>query len=260
MVEIFGRGLDSRRGGRKVHMRSLAKLDPHHDHWASLLAAALVRKWHDTCSFSVIGRRHLEAALSGDRPMLPTTWHFAFPAVIYFFRDLNGMLMVSRSRDGEWIARVLHHLGYRTARGSAGTGKGGASALRAMLKHLQRGFPAGLIADGSRGPARVAQEGILLVARLSGRPILPLSMAARPCWRFRSWDRTVLAKPFSRVVMAFGPPVGIHREASPEESEAKRVELENRLNDLTARAEADLETGKKTGTIRKPHLALSKGG
>jgi len=71
MVEIFGRGLDSRRGGRKVHMRSLAKLDPHHDHWASLLAAALVRKWHDTCSFSVIGRRHLEAALSGDRPMLP---------------------------------------------------------------------------------------------------------------------------------------------------------------------------------------------
>jgi lysophospholipid acyltransferase (LPLAT)-like uncharacterized protein len=84
----------------------------------------------------------------------------------------------------------------------------------------------------------VAQKGILLLARYSGAPLLPVSIAAHPCWRFRSWDRTVLAKPFSRVVVAFGPPIWVGRQVTSDELEYQRQELEDTLNGLTELAEA----------------------
>jgi hypothetical protein len=95
----------------------------------------------------------------------------------------------------------------------------------------------GLIADGSRGPARKAQEGVLLLARHTQAPLVPVSMAAYPCWRFRSWDRTVLARPFSRLVYGFGPPLRVEKDAGPTRMEEKRQELERILNELTAECE-----------------------
>ncbi len=176
--------------------------------------------------------------MAADGPALFACWHFAYPAVVYYFRDRGGMLMVSRSRDGEWAARVVKLLGYEVFRGSPG--KGGATALRRIISELQNGPGCGLIADGSQGPALKAQKGILLLARYSGAPLVPFSTAADPCWRFRSWDRTLLAKPFSHVVFAFGPPIHVARDASAEEMEQKRVELENSLNALTRKAEEAL--------------------
>ena len=66
---------------------------------------------------------------------------------------------------------------------------------------------------------------------------MPVSMAADPCWRFRSWDRTVLAKPFSQIVMAIGPPMWIERDISSAQLEGARLDLETRLNQLTYAAE-----------------------
>ena len=175
------------------------------------LIAALFRALHRTCKFTILGREHEEAVRSSGRPIIPTTWHFAFPAVIYHFRDENGLLMVSRSRDGEWTSRILKHLGYRCFRGSPG--KGGSTALKQLISHIQGSFGGGFIADGSQGPPRIAQKGILLLARYSGLPLLPLSMAADPCWRFRSWDRTVLAKPFRRSYWHLGRRYGLRETA-----------------------------------------------
>jgi len=199
-----------------------------------LLAGAL-RLLHRTCRLTVLGREHMEELERRGEPALCTTWHFAFPAMVDFFRARDAVLMVSRSRDGEVVARALTHLGYQVARGSPG--KGGAQALRSMLTYVTTGHHAGLIADGSQGPARVAQKGILLLARYSGAPLLPVSMAAHPCWRFRSWDRTVLAKPFSRLVLALGKPIWVDRQVSSEELELLRQDLENALNRLTELAE-----------------------
>jgi len=199
-----------------------------------VLAGAL-RLLHSTCRLTVLGREHMEELERRGEPALCTTWHFAFPAIVDFFRDRGAVLMVSRSRDGEVVARALTHLGYQVARGSPG--KGGAQALRAMLTYVTKRHHAGLIADGSQGPACVAQKGILLLARYSGAPLLPVSMAAHPCWRFRSWDRTVLPKPFSRVVVAMGPPIWVGRQVTSDELEKQRQELENALNGLTALAE-----------------------
>jgi lysophospholipid acyltransferase (LPLAT)-like uncharacterized protein len=199
------------------------------------LAATLFRLHHRTCKFTILGGEHEAFALHCDGPALTTTWHFAFPAFVYRFRDCSALTMVSRSRDGEWVARVMQHLGYRCFRGSPG--KGGSTALKQLISHIKGTRGGGFIADGSQGPPRIAQKGILLLARYSGAPLVPLSMAADPRWRFPSWDRTVLAKPFSNIVMAFGPPIWIDRDITASELECARRDLEKTLNDLTEQAE-----------------------
>lgn len=209
------------------------------------LAAAIIRLHHGTCKFTILGKEHEEAALSLGGPTLMTSWHFAFPAPIYYYRDRNALVMVSRSRDGEWAARVLEHLGYRCFRGSPG--KGGSVALKQLISHIKGTAGGALVADGSQGPPRIAQKGILLLARYSGAPLVPVSMAAEPCWRFRSWDRTVLAKPFSKIVLAFGQPMLIERDISAVQLEQARVALETSLNRLTEQAE---EAVKKIGRSR----------
>lgn len=197
-----------------------------------------MRMLHASCHFTILGREYEDSAAATGAPIIYTAWHFAFPAVIYHLRDRRGMVMVSRSRDGERVARVLKHLGYESARGSSN--KGGSSALRQVISHLKKGNPGGFIADGSQGPALVAQKGILILARHTQAPLVPVSMAASPCWRFRSWDRTVLAKPFSRIALAYGPPMFVPAKASEEELEAMRLDLEKSLNRLTSQCRSFL--------------------
>jgi lysophospholipid acyltransferase (LPLAT)-like uncharacterized protein len=199
------------------------------------LLAKFMCLWHDTCRISLLGEEHLDSMVRLGKPVLLTTWHFAFPIIVYFFRRRNAAIMVSRSRDGEWIARVLNHLGYQIARGSPG--KGGAQALREMLTRVQSGSHAGLLADGSQGPPRVAQKGILLLARYAQAPLLPVSAAAHPCYRFHSWDRTLLAQPFGHIALACGPPIWVDRQVSSAGMEEIRQDLENSLNHLTRMAE-----------------------
>lgn len=205
----------------------------HPDRFKSLpyFAALLFRFYHRTCQFTIVGKEYEQEALNSGGPILLTAWHFAFPAVIYHNRDRNGLLMVSRSRDGEWAARVLSHLGYRCFRGSPG--KGGSIALKQLINHIHDGVAGGFIADGSQGPPRIAQKGILVLARYTQAPLIPVSMAANPCFRFPSWDKTVLAKPFARVVLAYGAPIRVPREASADEMEKLRLHLEESLNSLT---------------------------
>ncbi len=93
------------------------------------------------------------------------------------------------------------------------------------------------MADGSQGPAQVAQKGLLLLAMYSGYPIVPVSIAANRCWRFRTWDKTLLPKPFARVTISWGPMIRVERGASSAEIEEYRVQLERTLNEITLQAE-----------------------
>ncbi|MEN6437366.1 MAG: lysophospholipid acyltransferase family protein [Syntrophobacter sp.] len=198
-------------------------------------AAAALRLLHGTCRFTFIGMEYLESALSENNTVIAAFWHFAFPAVVYYFRDHNLLTIVSPSKDGEVAAGLVKGLGYTPFRGSPG--KGGAKALRQFISALDRCRGGGFPVDGSQGPARIAQKGIPVLAMHARSPILPVSMAANPCWRLRSWDRTVIAKPFSRVVMAFGPLMRIERGVSHEQLEEYRIGLGRRLNALSDLAE-----------------------
>lgn len=201
-------------------------------------AAKLFRLLHGSCEFTILGKEYEEELVAWPGPALVTTWHFSNLAVLYHFADRDAVVMVSKSADGEWSARMLKFLGYRTARGSSG--RGGGMALRQMISLVKAGSKVGLVADGSRGPARIVQKGGLFLARHTGARMYPVSMAAKPCWRFPSWDRTVLVRPFSKVVMAFGPPIEVERDATPERLEERRLELERELNRLGTECEVYL--------------------
>ena len=158
------------------------------------LAAMLLRLLHRSCHFTILGQEHEEALIASVGPKIVTCWHFAFPAVIYRYRDLNIVTMVSGSRDGELATRVLDHFGVRCFRGSSG--KGGSKALLGLIDTLGSAIGGGFIADGSQGPPRIAQKGILLLARYTGAPILPMSMPQAPAGGFGAGTAPCWSNPF----------------------------------------------------------------
>lgn len=197
----------------------------------------LLKGIHLTCRHYTINDAIEKELLNGNKPILYTTWHFAFPAMSYFFSryfriypGIRGVIMVSASQDGELVARVLERLGFAIIRGSSH--RRGVEALSKMIKYVKQGYHAGLMADGSQGPPRKAQKGILLLSKYTGSPIMPVIFSAKPRLTFPSWDKTQLCLPFGKLVTAFGKPILVHRETPKNELETFRILLENQLNEL----------------------------
>jgi hypothetical protein len=147
-------------------------------------------------------------------------------------------MLISMHRDGELIARAIGYFGHGTVRGSAakpGSNKerGGAAALRGMLKTLKGNGYVGITPDGPRGPRMRATDGIVTVARVSGVPILPCSFSAKSRIVFNTWDRFVLPLPFSRGVIVWGEPIFVAREADGPALETARMTIEAGLTAVT---------------------------
>src|SRR3954469_5872330 len=113
--------------------------------------------------------------------------------------------MASENFDGQWIARIIERLGTRTVAGS--TSRGGARALIAMKREIEKGSPAAFALDGPRGPARLAQPGAVWLAGAPGSPPFPVHAEASRSWTVHSWDLTMVPKPFSTVALVIGAPL-----------------------------------------------------
>lgn len=103
--------------------------------------------------------------------------------------------------------------------------------MKGMVKAVREGLNAAIVADGSKGPARKVQSGAILLASSTGAPIVPVMWAVDKYSAFRSWDRTVLPKPFSRIEFIYGEPIYIPKKMEAGELEKYRVEVENKLNE-----------------------------
>jgi hypothetical protein len=147
-------------------------------------------------------------------------------------------IMNSRHRDGEIATRTLARWGIHSVRGSAS--RGGARAFLQLVRAFREGYDLAVVPDGPRGPRYVAKLGVLHLARTTGAFIYPVSYAASRAWQLRSWDRLIIPKPFARLTYAVGEPLHVPREATDDDLEALRAQLEQRLNDVTATAEADV--------------------
>ena len=198
------------------------------------ITAGAIRLLHRSCRFEIVGEENLRRAYEIEMPKIAAFWHFAFPTLIYFFRDKGYLTIVSRSRDGEFAAKMSQGLGFSPFRGSPK--KGGASALKGMISAFKACPGGGFVADGSQGPAQIAQKGLLILAMYSGSPIVPISVAATRCWRLPTWDKTVIPMPFSKVLVSFGPMIWVERSASSAEVDKFRLQLEVSLNEMTALA------------------------
>ncbi len=145
-------------------------------------------------------------------PVLVAIWHekILFLPTLAPQGLLDGMcVMISRSRDGEYISDLVARFHLRAVRGSSGAGHGGAQAVLQLLEAMKQGLSPILTVDGPRGPRHCVQPGILLLAEKTGAPILPVTLTAPRHWCFKSWDRTQFPVPFSRVTLHFGAPIAM---------------------------------------------------
>ena len=194
-----------------------------------------MRGYLRTCKVElVVSQEVLDLAVSG-RPILYTTWHchLLFPLFYgrHYYEHLPPLVvMASPSRDGEFISQVARGMGFIVCPGSRR--KGGVQALQKMSAYFREGHSGGLIADGSRGPAREAQKGVLFLAREAQVPIIPLAVAASRKLTFNSWDRFQLPLPCSRLALLAGDPLWVRPEDRGPALERRRLDLEARLNRL----------------------------
>lgn len=194
--------------------------------------AFLVRLIGPTLRRTIINYE-IEQAISVREPTILAFWHGHLFYFAWHYRDRAIPVMMSRSADGEIVARVCDSLGFLPVRGSSS--RGGSKAFRTVLRYiLEEGRHTGITPDGPRGPRHRVQRGVIDLARASGAPILPGSFAASPRVVFKSWDRFVLPLPFSRVAVVFGETM---RVAPDEDLEAARLKLEERLETITRQAE-----------------------
>jgi lysophospholipid acyltransferase (LPLAT)-like uncharacterized protein len=177
----------------------------------------------------------IEQTVSREGSTILAAWHGHLFYFAYHYRDQAIPVVVSRSTDGEIIARIMGSLGFLPVRGSSS--KGGTAAFREVLGYIKEGRHMGITPDGPRGPRCKVQRGVIDLARSSGAPILPGSFAAWPRVVIGSWDRFVVPLPFSRMVVVFGETL---RVGPDDDLEAACQTLEERLNDITRQAEAAL--------------------
>jgi lysophospholipid acyltransferase (LPLAT)-like uncharacterized protein len=159
-------------------------------------------------------------------------WHSRILFVGYFFKGWRGAALVSSSKDGEFIARVLQKQGYETIRGSSS--RGGLRALANMIKYLkEKKRPGAIIPDGPRGPRFKVQPGIITLAKKTGYPVVPVSYSAKKIKIFKSWDRFILPFPFTTCRLIYGDPVYVASDADKEEENRCKNRLEKELNRIT---------------------------
>lgn len=194
----------------------------------------LIRIWFSTCRLRVHGQEYMDQIKATKNPAIASFWHYGVLYVLYFFRKESGVAMVSASRDGEYISRIVEKLGNETVRGSRK--KGGMQAVIKLIRAVRAGKNAILVADGSQGPPRIVQAGSLILASKTGVPVLPLSWSCNRYKRFGSWDGTALPLPFSKVDFFYGEPLFVPPELQDEQLEEYRLELEKRLNVLYTKA------------------------
>ncbi len=177
-------------------------------------------------------------------------WHGRLMMMPYGWKERRGLgfkalppvvhMMISHHRDGALISKTIRHLGVPTV--AANNKKGGLAALREMKRKTDRGEWVAMTPDGPRGPRMRAKSGAIKLAQLSGKALLPASVGMSRGRILGSWDRFLLAWPFSRGYILVGEPVRVARNASEADLEVARKALEDSLNALTA--EADRRCGR----------------
>ena len=205
---------------------------------------------HAALTFIYRTNRHLAdsddmaATVAGKTPVIVALWHGQ--QLLASFVTPEGervAAVVSRSADAEINARVLQKAGVHVIRGSGGreraetARKGGVQALKGMADALARGLNVVTIADISKGTPRQAGRGIVTLAKLSGRPIIPMAIATSRYYVVKkSWDKTTINLPFGKACLKLGDPIYVPQDASDADLESFRTRVTDELNSVTERA------------------------
>ncbi|MGB5245221.1 MAG: DUF374 domain-containing protein [Woeseia sp.] len=238
--------LDRRRSGASKRRMTLGR---RLYYWAGLpVLKGLSRLlWWTYRKNYVIGADVAERLVSNDRVYAPVYWHQHTFCCLNIMRDwlqrgFKAGFIISASVDGDVPARIARSWGATVVRGSAKHTN--ALAMRDIQQAMKSGVSIVSAADGPLGPCYAFKPGVVLMARIGGAPLVPISCAADRAWYLPRWDNFQLPKPFARVAIAVGEPLEVPRSTPVEQLESVRVRIETATRQLLSDATAALETSK----------------
>ena len=210
--------------------------------WKSRLAALAAFAFLRTLSVTL--RMRMEDTAGSmptvrKEPVIFALWHnrlvLSLPSYCRFFLRAQPhrrlVALISASKDGAILARLMEHYGVQPVRGSSS--RRGSQALRELISWTRRGYDVAITPDGPRGPKYEVQEGTVMLAQLTGLPVIPASAKIHSKKVFGSWDAFQLPLPFARCDIRMGDPVRVSRESNAKERESARRAIEQRMMELT---------------------------
>jgi lysophospholipid acyltransferase (LPLAT)-like uncharacterized protein len=184
----------------------------------------------------------------GQRPLVLSFWHAGIIPATYLFRNLGIRVMSSNSYDGEYMGRIIHKFGFVAVKGSSS--RNAVRALLGLRRALDDGCAVAFSLDGPRGPRYQVKPGPVSLARSSRVPLATFHIAIDRAWVLNTWDRLIIPKPFSRVLMRFGKLIPVPPDATDEDIERYTAELQASLDRVREFAEANIQ---KVGAPEFPY-------
>jgi len=198
----------------------------------------LFRFIYGTCRIETLGSHHRLAALESSalNSCVLVFWHEHLVSTISAHLGQKKIsTMASRSSSGRMIGRSLIWLGFMVEYGSQkrnGKEKGGKEARDGLLAHLKSGHIAALTVDGSIGPRRFCKPGAIHLAKLSGTSIVPCATVVSRYWQLNTWDKLQIPKPFSRIILNFGPPLSVQQNLEEPEYLDLQILINEKINSV----------------------------
>jgi lysophospholipid acyltransferase (LPLAT)-like uncharacterized protein len=205
--------------------------------FAPFVAYCMMRFIHLTLRKETLGEDRLRAVWARGERIILSFWHDQLSLIVFGYPGKRAKILISSSKDGELIARTMRYFGHDAVRGSAS--RGGRAAFKEMLALCKEDSDIVFTPDGPKGPRHELKDGIIQLARMSGRPVVPLAIACSRGHRFRSWDRFLLPYPFGRAVYSLGSPVYFDKAQGVD---VFRQRLEEAIADNQQQAETRLES------------------
>jgi lysophospholipid acyltransferase (LPLAT)-like uncharacterized protein len=201
--------------------------------FAPPLASVLIRVLRALIPCETLGREKLTGQWQQGHNVILSFWHDQLLLMVQGYPGKKARILISSSKDGELIARVMRFFGQDAVRGSSN--RGGREAFKYLLKLADEPTDLVITPDGPKGPRHQLKDGIVQLARLTGRPVIPMAFVCSRGHRFASWDKFLLPYPFCRGVYSFGDPL-FYEKGEATDTFRARIEQAMRLNQRTAEA------------------------
>jgi lysophospholipid acyltransferase (LPLAT)-like uncharacterized protein len=181
------------------------------------------------------------------RPLIVSFWHACIVPATYICRNIGVRVMSSYSYDGEYMGRIIHKFGFVAVKGSSS--RNAVRALLGLRRALEEGWTVAFSIDGPRGPRYQVKPGPAALARSSAIPLSMFHIAVESAWALNTWDRLIIPKPFSRVLVRFGNLIPVPPDATEEDLGRWTSELQAALDRVREFTEANIS---KVGTPEFP--------
>ena len=180
-----------------------------------------------TCRVRWINKDAYQQAMQSDQAFILSMWHNSCTIAAWVMKGSRITVMVSDSKDGEYVSRLAGYFGINTIRGSSSSGS--EKAIRSALRLLAQKKPIAITPDGPRGPIYKMKSGALWFAASSKSPIIPLHIESSRQWVFNSWDKHCFPKPFSTIYVGVGDPIYLEREELETDIDQVMLQVEQKM-------------------------------